>query len=471
MKKLKISNVRIGLATNSSSSHSILILPPKTKVQDKDMENFYGWNFFTAAQRETKLDYFSHILFSSLGAFMADEYAQIITKDLLGIQNFQSSGGIDHQSLFRIPSHKERYSENHKIDENFMTEFREFLLREDVVIVGGNDNTDEVHSLAGVPGVKIVDWDYRPETNYTRARKDGKWWTLFTINGTKTRFSFDENAEDYTKATAPELVDIKITDWCGEGCAFCYQNSTPKGEHSEYSYIRNIAENLGDLGVFEVALGGGETTSHPDFVKILEDFRRKGIVPNFTTRSFTWLENEERTRAIMEHTGAFAFSVQSRNEIDKLMALTAIREIPKNKVNLHYVMGTQSNYIFRSILEAAKYYGIRITLLGYKEVGRGTKFKPHTYTYGSWIDDIQDVMKDMHARVSIDTALAKEFYDELLEKDVAKETFHTDEGKFSMYIDAVAGEMAKSSYEDCARTALAIGNRLDDQILQVFATY
>lgn len=42
------------------------------------------------------------------------------------------------------------------------------------------------------------------------------------VDGTKIRFAVGS----YTKAKRPELVDIKITDWCDVGCTFCYQNST-----------------------------------------------------------------------------------------------------------------------------------------------------------------------------------------------------------------------------------------------------
>lgn len=42
-----------------------------------------------------------------------------------------------------------------------------------------------------------------------------------TVTGNKRRYRFGDNAEVPTKATAPELLDIKITDYCPFGCAFC----------------------------------------------------------------------------------------------------------------------------------------------------------------------------------------------------------------------------------------------------------
>jgi organic radical activating enzyme len=40
---------------------------------------------------------------------------------------------------------------------------------------------------------------------------------------------------------------------------------------------------------FQVAIGGGEPTSHPDFVKVLEVFKDLGIEPNYTTNGM-WLD-------------------------------------------------------------------------------------------------------------------------------------------------------------------------------------
>ena len=48
---MKIHNVRLGHATNSSSSHSI-IFDPVSKATD-DYDDF-GWSFFTLASKEAK---------------------------------------------------------------------------------------------------------------------------------------------------------------------------------------------------------------------------------------------------------------------------------------------------------------------------------------------------------------------------------------------------------------------------------
>lgn len=75
--------------------------------------------------------------------------------------------------------------------------------------------------------------------------------TLFD-NGTKIQ-EWDDNEgahPDY-----PNSMDIKITDYCDLGCAWCHEKSTIKGIHSDLEYLLDILQNL-PKGT-ELAIGGG----------------------------------------------------------------------------------------------------------------------------------------------------------------------------------------------------------------------
>ena len=51
---MRIHNVRLGFATNSSSTHSLIFLP---KAQDNYNEGGFGWDNFTLASKEANLDF------------------------------------------------------------------------------------------------------------------------------------------------------------------------------------------------------------------------------------------------------------------------------------------------------------------------------------------------------------------------------------------------------------------------------
>ena len=60
-----IYNVRLGFATNSSSTHSIIFTTDKIKSRiPKD--GYFGWEFFTLAKKSEKKAYLATILYTHL---------------------------------------------------------------------------------------------------------------------------------------------------------------------------------------------------------------------------------------------------------------------------------------------------------------------------------------------------------------------------------------------------------------------
>lgn len=255
-------------------------------------------------------------------------------------------------------------------------------------------------------------------------------------DGTKVRLALGA----YPKASRPELVDIKITDYCAHGCAFCYQGSTVLGKHASWSNLTQIVTQLGKAGVFEVALGGGEPTAHPDLVRILREFCRADIIPNFTTKY------PARVRKlwpdIEEYVGAIAYSAETAQDIRAAHVHFEKAGIPPERVNLHYVMGLKRRHAFWDYMLLARRLGYRVTLLGYKTDGRGET--QDIVPYDWWVNDLTRMVRlGLCPDVSVDTALAAEYASRM---PVAKKLYHTREGAFSMYIDAVNMTFGASSY-------------------------
>lgn len=257
-------------------------------------------------------------------------------------------------------------------------------------------------------------------------------------NGTKIRVGIGP----YRKATYPELCDIKITDWCDMGCKFCYQDSTLLGRHATMNNMKIIATQLGKAKVYEVALGGGETTGHPHFIEILQMFRDHNIIPNFTTKKPAMVR--KYWNDIGHLIGGFAYSAENAAQVKSAGKL--LRNIPNDKASLHYVMGLGDKEHFKNYLRAASEINWRVTLLGYKTTGRGKNVIPFPYDW--WIDAVNELIEEGTCpSLSIDTPLAEQ-YDGVM--PVEKFMYHTREGAFSMYIDAVSMEMGASSFDEKA---------------------
>lgn len=455
MKKIAIFNLRSGLACNSSSSHSILLLPiGKVKDVSTDEYDSFGWGYFTAADDTSKNNYLVTAVREAINNIVPEELHNEFLSKFFNEDTINTDSYIDHQSVPLIPM-------NFKggVNEEFIYDFKEFLERPEVVVVGGNDNDDKKHPLESIAD-KDFGKDYPKEQSnidwVARKDKEHNYWVIFNrVNGSKMRFSFVSDKVPL-KASAPELVDIKITDFCPYDCDFCYQDSTLEGKHASMNNIRALAKRLGEAQVLEVALGGGETTLHPNFIDILKVFNDEGIVVNFTTKNFNLLRNKN-ANDIAKYTGAIAFSVENTSDIEKVYSSFLDFEDKdlidnynrKPLINLQVVMGTMSINEFKEIIKKGSNFDFNITLLGYKENGRGYSFSAQDYS--TWIDTLKDTLSELkkegsYSKISIDTALAAQYKKELIAAGVSPYTFHTTEGTFSLYVDAVANIMAPSSY-------------------------
>lgn len=87
---------------------------------------------------------------------------------------------------------------------------------------------------------------------------------------------------DCIPSPSPELIDVSITDKCGFGCTYCYQDSTPDKKHAPRDLIPTLLKGF-KHAPYQIAIGGGEPTGHPDFPEILRETRLLGTVPNYTT--------------------------------------------------------------------------------------------------------------------------------------------------------------------------------------------
>lgn len=440
-------NVRLGFANNSSSSHSIVFLKNPSIASDNDSDGYeFGWDFFTAISRRSKENYLIATVGSQLQDLVGEHTARIILGHLLNrqVNDMSLDGHVDHQSCLVVPQD----FHGNSIDVEYFQELSETLLRDDVAILGGNDNEEESHPLmsdsAGPPLRGI------PKDNYSSdwvARKDGNVWVFFhRPTGNKIRFSFEENVK-YERSSLPELVDIKITDFCPYGCPFCYQGSTTDGKHADRYTVSSYASVLSENKVFEVAIGGGEPTLHPEFIQILRDFRSKGIVPNFTTRNLAWLRGESREE-ILNLCGSFAVSTEKAEDISNLANSLRYHGVDFKKVTLQFIAGATDRWRFRQLVETAIKEGLTYTILGYKSTGRGNSFKPASSADDCW-DVLMSVLeKNPYMRVGIDTVFAEQIEHRLKENNISSVFYHTKDGVFSCYIDAVKKMIASSSYCD-----------------------
>jgi radical SAM protein with 4Fe4S-binding SPASM domain len=84
--------------------------------------------------------------------------------------------------------------------------------------------------------------------------------------------------------SAPLEVHFSVTNACSKRCGHCYMDSGERdaGEMPPEDFRRAV-DLLAEMGVFHMALGGGEALERPDFFELASYVRDLGIVPNLTT--------------------------------------------------------------------------------------------------------------------------------------------------------------------------------------------
>ncbi|MFX0142054.1 MAG: radical SAM protein [Candidatus Hodarchaeota archaeon] len=171
-----------------------------------------------------------------------------------------------------------------------------------------------------------------PENNYK----------AFWFNGKTIRMAINPKME-ITELQYPEFYDIKITGYCEGHCPWCYMDSSENELH--YNDITaKIKDYFGLMSQnerpFQVAIGGGEPTIHPEFYKVLKLFVDLGIEPNYTTNGM------HVTNDLIKNTkklcGGVALSCHPH--LEKYWEKSAIEYLSENiKLNFHIIISDKES--------------------------------------------------------------------------------------------------------------------------------
>lgn len=171
--------------------------------------------------------------------------------------------------------------------------------------------------------------------------------------------------DDPFMAPVPELADISISNQCDRGCSFCYRDSIPEGDVMSLDTFKFLMDQL--PYTFQLALGGGEPTMHPNFIEILKESHVRGKVPNYTTNGI--MLTSEIIEASKKYCGAVAvsWSEVASEAIGRFIAAGV-------KTNLHYVVSTDAIDTALSMLDNPESFGLdrinAIVFLLHKGIGR-----------------------------------------------------------------------------------------------------
>lgn len=238
----------------------------------------------------------------------------------------------------------------------------------------------------------------------------------------------------------PEHMDLKITDWCDANCAHCHESSTTRGQHADLGRITDILTRY--RAGTEVAIGGGDPLSHPNFASFVRELHAAGLVPSVTVNG----RHIDRHRDLL-------YRLKSESALNGI----GISKSPDLSLTDNLVRATGSVlHVIAGIDDVGEFLAddvptLHLLILGYKTWGRGSKLRAVKSasvdkSIAAWFDNLEQ-LKKKHA-LSFDSLAIEQLKPRRLFSSDAEyqERYMGDEGTFGFYIDAVTSQFALSSY-------------------------
>lgn len=265
--------------------------------------------------------------------------------------------------------------------------------------------------------------------------RNGNFRTTILSDGTKIR----ETEDNEFKPAFAENMDIKICNFCDMGCPFCHEGSTTDGK---FGGILN-EKFINTLHPYqEVALGGGDATSHPDLIPFLQKLKDRKVIVNMTVNQIHFEKKQELIRKLIDEKFIYGLGVSLVNPTEKFIEL--IKKYP-NAV-IHVINGV----LKPSDVEALENNNLKMLILGYKHLRRGDDFYSEDHenivVKQNWLyENLADIIEKFKV-VSFDNlAIDQLNVRRLMSDDEWNEFYMGDDGNFTYYIDMVECKFAKSS--------------------------
>ena len=265
--------------------------------------------------------------------------------------------------------------------------------------------------------------------------RNGNYDVCLLSDGTKIR----ETKEDVFIPAYAENIDIKISDFCDMECEFCHEGSTRNGKHGD---ILN-QEFINTLHPYqEVALGGGDVTSHPDLIPFLYKLKDKKVIANITVNQKHFEQKQELIKKLVDEKLIYGLGISLVNPTDRFISL--VKQYP-NAV-IHVING-----IFKPE-DAEKLSGnnLKILILGYKQLRRGNEWyrkdNKNIIARQAWLkNNLADITGGFNVTSFDNLAIGQLGVKKLMTDEEWEEFFMGQDSEFTFFIDMVEKKFSKNS--------------------------
>lgn len=267
--------------------------------------------------------------------------------------------------------------------------------------------------------------------------KNGNYTVSIYSDGTKIR----ETEEDNFIPEFSESCDLNITEYCDNNCRWCYAGCSSEGKHCNFDDYKNLLSSLHPYT--ELAINGNDL-SHPQLMSFLKQMKDQKVIVNMTVNQVHFEREYDKIKELIDSKLINGLGISLVNPTDEF--ISKVQEIP-NAV-IHVINGIATSKQMKAL--AGK--NLKILILGYKMVGRGTEWYYGNFedivTNQYWMKHSIKTLASMFEVISFDNlALEQINVRSILTDEQWDEFYMGDDSEFTFYINLVQGYYAKNSME------------------------
>lgn len=253
-------------------------------------------------------------------------------------------------------------------------------------------------------------------------------------DGTKIR----ETDDDKFDLDFPESIDLNIGNKCDGGCQFCYINASPNGVNAELldnKFLKTIHPFT------EVAINGN-SVDHPQLIAFLKKMKERQVICNITVNQIHFEREQAKLAYLVEHDLVKGIGISLRKPTPEFISLVK----KYSNAVIHVINGILS----ASDIEAMRDQGLKLLILGYKDLGRGKGYKRENgleiEMKQKYLYDVLDTLPNHFKVVSFDNLAIEQLnVKRILSQEEWEQFYMGDEGTSSMFVDLVTGKFGVSS--------------------------
>jgi radical SAM protein with 4Fe4S-binding SPASM domain len=178
---------------------------------------------------------------------------------------------------------------------------------------------------------------------------------------------------------APFEAHLTLSNRCDMGCQGCYIDSGPEREELDVETWERIIEKLASLGVYHLALGGGELLSWDVLISLAHKARKLGMTPNLSTSGRNLTPAVAKRLSVFERIhlsldgieAAYAGVRGHEGFVPALMSLKILKAYHR-RVGVNCVVARSNADDLEPLFRLLRGLGVRdLELLRFKPAGRG----------------------------------------------------------------------------------------------------